>query len=249
MIDKGTVFVLPKSVSIAPSSTATATSASNMLHDEKALVWRSTGLTGVNLVLSQTGAWDTIALVGTNLRATDTIRVRAGANMTELVNNPPLDEIIPAYSGVAKATGGMVVFRLNAPVTYSVIQIDIMSIGNPAGYVQVSNLILGTAVEWDGIDVGAEVSYDNQGQSYLRKFLTKPTWKINLSGMDTTSYYEVWEDFCLAASDRRGFLFIPMYGDTYQQKRSAFVSMVGAPKMTFITGDIYTLELTVTTIQ
>lgn len=249
MIDKGTVFVLPKSVSIAPSSTASATSASNMLHDEKALVWRSTGLTGVNLMVSQTGAWDTIALVGTNLRATDTIRVRAGANMTELVNNPPLDEIIPAYSGVAKATGGMVVFRLPGQATYSVIQIDIMSIGNPAGYVQVSNLILGTAVEWDGIDVGAEVSYENQGQSYLRKFPTKPTWKINLSGMDTTSYYEVWEDFCLAASDRRGFLFIPIYGDTFQQKRSAFVSMVGAPKMTFITGDIYTLELTVTTIQ
>jgi hypothetical protein len=249
MIDRGTVFVLPKSVSITPSSTAAATSASNMLHDEKALVWRSTGLTGVNLVLSQTGAWDTIALVGTNLRETDSIRVRAGANMTELVNNPAIDQIIPAYSGVAKATGGMVVFRLPSQVTYSVIQIDIMSIGNPAGYVQVSNLILGTAVEWDGIDVGAEVSYENQGQSYLRKFLTKPTWKINLSGMDTTSYYEVWEDFCLAASDRRGFLFIPMYGDTYQQKRSAFVSMVGAPKMTFITGDIYTLELTVTTIQ
>ncbi len=249
MIDKGTVFVLPKSVSIAPSSTANATSASNMLHDEKALVWRSTGLTGVNLVLSQTGAWDTIALVGTNLRATDTIRIRTANDTTTVTTAPAIDQTIPAYSGVAKATGGMVVFRLSSPVTHTVIHIELTSTGNPAGYVQVSNLILGTAVEWDGIDVGAEVSYDNQGQSYLRKFLTKPTWKINLSGMDTTSYYEVWEDFCLAASDRRGFLFIPIYGDTFQQKRSAFVSMVGAPKMTFITGDIYTLELTVTTIQ
>lgn len=249
MIDKGTVFVLPKSVSIAPSSTANATSASNMLHDEKALVWRSTGLTGTYLVVTQTGAWDTIALVGTNLRATDTIRIRAAATTTAVTSAPVIDQTIPAFSGVAKTTGGMVVFRLNAPVTHTVIRIDIVSTDNPAGYVQVSNLILGTAVEWDGIDVGAEVSYENQGQSYLRKFLTKPTWKINLSGMDTTSYYEVWEDFCLAASDRRGFLFIPIYGDAFQQKRSAFVSMVGAPKMTFITGDIYTLELMVTTIQ
>ncbi|OHC91540.1 MAG: hypothetical protein A2095_08940 [Sphingomonadales bacterium GWF1_63_6] len=249
MIDKGTVFVLPKSVSIVPSSTATATSASNMLHDEKALVWRSTGLTGTYLVVTQTGAWDTIALVGTNLRATDTIRIRAAATTTAVTSAPALDQTIPAFSGVPKATGGMVVFRLNAPVTHAIIRIDITSTGNPAGYVQVSNLILGTTVEWDGIDTGAEVSYENQGSSYLRKFLTKPTWKIKLSGMDTASYYGEWEDFCLAASDRRGFLFIPIYSDTFQQKRSAFVSMVGEPKMTFITGDIYTLELTVTTIQ
>ncbi|WP_188064146.1 hypothetical protein [Sphingobium sp. KCTC 72723] len=249
MIDKGTVFVLPKSVSITPSSTAAATSASNMLHDEKALVWRSTGLTGTYLMLAQTGAWDTIALVGTNLRATDTIRIRTANDTTTVTTAPAIDQTIPAYSGVAKATGGMVVFRLANPVTHTIIHIEITSPGNPAGYVQISNLVLGTAVEWDGIDVGAEVSYENQGSSYLRKFSTKPTWKINLSGMDTTSYYDVWEDFCLAASDRRGFLFIPIYNDPHMQKRSAFVSMVGTSKMTFITGDIYTLELTVTTIQ
>ncbi|KAA9018305.1 hypothetical protein [Sphingobium limneticum] len=249
MIDKGALFVLPKSVSIAPSSTGSATSASNLLHDERALVWRSTGLTGTYLIVTQTGAWDTIALVGTNLRPTDTIRIRAAANATAVTTSPALDQTIVAYSGVAKATGSMVIFRLPVAVSHAVVRIDIVSTDNPAGFVQVSNLILGTAVEWDGIDTGAEVSYDNQGQSYLRKFLTKPTWKINLSGMDTTSYYNVWEDFCLAASDRRGFLFVPIYNDPHMQKRSAFVSMVGSPKLTFITGDIYSLELTVTTIQ
>lgn len=248
MIEKGALFVLPKTALLTPSTTGTATSASNMLHDEKALVWRSTGVTAY-LNLEQSGAWDTIALVGTNLRATDTIRVRAAATLAAVTSAPLVDRSIAAFSGVAKASGGMVLLRLTAPVSHAFIRIDITSTGNPAGYIQVSNLILGSAVEWDGIDQGAERTFDNQGSSYLRKYPTKPTWKMTLSGMTQTAWYDVWEDFSLKATERGGFLFVPVYNDVYMQKGSAFVSMVGSPKQTFDTSDIMRVELTVTTIQ
>lgn len=248
MIDQGTFFVLHQPASLSASTTASATSVSNLLHDEKALVWRSVGVTAYILAV-QAGAWNTVSLVGTNLRATDAVRIRA-ANSAEAVTTAPIiDQTFPAYSGTAKATGAMVLFRLAALVTYTHIRIDITSTGNPAGYIQASNLIIGQSVERDGIDQGAEVSYDNQGASYLRTYATKPTWKIVLSGITQTEWYDRWEDFITKATDRRGILYVPIYNGPHMQKQSAYVSVVGSPKLTWITSDNLNVELTVTTIQ
>lgn len=249
MKDLGTLFVLPQNPQIAPSSTRAPTSASNMLHDEMALTWRSTGLDGVSLVLTGAGVWDTIALVGTNLRSTDTIRVRAATTNSGLTIGPDYDATFPAYTGAAKATGAMVVHCLDEAVSLPFIRIDITAPGHPAGFIEVSNLILGKAVEWDGIDQGAEVTFDNATTSYLRKYQTKPTWKITLSGISQAAWFNVWEDFCLQAGQRGGFLFVPIYNDEFMGKRSAYVNMVGSPKLTYITSDILNVEMTVTTIQ
>lgn len=248
MIELGTFFVLPKQAVLSASTTAGATSVSNMLHDEMALVWRSTGVTAYIMAV-QEGPWNVVSLVGTNLRATDTVRIRAANSTSAVTTAPLLDQTIPAYSGVAKATGGMVLFRLPTTVSLSHIRIDITSTGNPSGFVQVSNLIVGMAAEWDGVDQGAEVSYDNQGASYLRKFQTKPTWKITLSGITQAQWYNQWEDFFTQAGQRSGMLYVPMYNHQFMQKQSAFVSMVGSAKMSFQTSDDLIVELTVTTIQ
>ncbi|WP_313392025.1 hypothetical protein [Sphingobium yanoikuyae] len=248
MIDKGVFFVLPKQAVLSASTTAGATSVSNMLHDEKALVWRSTAVTAYILAV-QAGLWDTLSLVGTNLRATDTIRVRA-ANSAEAVTTAPLvDQSFPAFTGMAKATGAMVLFRLPAAVSYTHIRIDISAPGHPSGFVQISNFVVGMAVERDGIDQGAEVSYDNQAANYLRKFLTKPTWKIALSGLTHDEWYGQWEDFITEATDRSGVLFVPIYNGPHMQKQAAFISVVGSPKVTIQTSDSVNFELTVTTIQ
>jgi|EndMetStandDraft_5_1072996.scaffolds.fasta_scaffold145985_2 hypothetical protein len=248
MIDKGAILVLPKPAVLNVSSTSGATSASNMLHDEKALVWRSTGTTAY-IDITQSGAWDTLALVGTTLRATDAIRVRAANTVEGVKTAPLLDQSFSAFNGAAKKTGAMTLFRLADTVSYPHIRIDINSTGNPLGYIQVSNLIIGVAAERDGIDQGAEVTFDNQGANYLRKFKTTPTWKITLSGITHAEWYQVWEDFFIEATERGGLLFVPIYNDEFMQKRSAYVSVVGSPKLTYLTSDILNVELTVTTIQ
>jgi hypothetical protein len=220
-----------------------------MLHDEPALVWQSQGASGVYLIVEQNGPWDTIALLGTNLVSGNTIRVRTAATQAALTSAPALDRTISAFTGTPKASGPMVLFRLDAPVSQQFIRIDLISDGNPAGFVEVSNLVLGVAVEWAGPDAGAEIVYDNAAASYLRKFRTKPTWKINLSGITTAAYFAQWEDFLIDVGDRRGFLFVPIYNDAHMQKRSAYVSIASAPKTTINSSNDYTLELQVSTIQ
>ncbi len=249
MKDRGTLFTVPKTVTLATSSTSGATDASNMLHDEKALVWRSTGLTGQYISIVQSGSWDVIALIGTNLRAQDTIRVRAANSLADVTANPAINQTFAAFSGTPKATGAMVLFRLSSPVTHSHVRIDITSTGNPDGFIQVSNLVLGKGIEWDGVDAGAEVTYDNQTTTYMRKYLTKPSWKINLSGIPQSAYYDEWEDFLLKAGERGGFLYVPIYNDAYTQKRSAYVSISNPSKTTMNTFNDFTIELTVATIQ
>jgi hypothetical protein len=212
-------------------------------------VWQSNDASGAYLVVQQSGLWDTIAALGTNLVSGNTVRIRTADTLGSLTSAPVLDRTIPAFTGAPKATGPMVLFRLAAPVSQAFVRIDLISDGNPEGYVEVSNLVIGIGVERGGPDIGAEITYDNAAASYLRKFRTKPTWKITLSGITTAEYYGQWEDFALAVGDRRGFLFVPIYNDEHMQKRSAYVSVGAAPKTTINSSNDYTLELQVSTIQ
>lgn len=249
MIEKGVILVQPKSVEITPSSTASPTAASNMLHDEKALVWRSTGTAGQYLTFRQTGAFDVVALVGTNRKAGDQVRIRVASTLSGLTSSPAIDTTIAAFSGNAKSTGSMVLYRLAAPVSHEYVRIDFVSSSGPDPYVEVSNVIIGLACEWDGVDAGAEITYRNQATSYLRKFRTTPEWKFTLSGISTAYFYNVFEPFLDVASEKGGFLFVPVYNDEFQQQRSAYVSMSADAKQTINNANDINLEMTVITIQ
>ena len=74
------------------------TPVSYMLTDHPAIVWRSANLTSVFFIVdmgSAPVAYDTVALIGSNLRATDTVRVQTGTTATGIGGASAL---VSAYS-------------------------------------------------------------------------------------------------------------------------------------------------------
>lgn len=234
-------------VSLNASSAASPQVAAYLLHDEPGLVWRSTGLSGQYLRVNLSGAWDTIALMGSNLRASATIRIRAGATSaaTDATSGAPIDVTINAHTGSIKRTGAMSFYKLNGPVNHTWVRIDITDTGNPDGYLQASRLVIGKAIECDGIDNGAEVSYENRSTSNLLRFKTTPTWKMTLSGISEADYYAEWEDFIDWAAERRAFLFVPIVGGPHMHKQMGLATFANVAKATKINHDRSEVELTV----
>lgn len=233
-------------VSLTASSFASPRVAAYLLHDEPGLVWRSTGLSGQFLRVNLSDAWDTIALMGSNLRATATIRVRAGASSaaTDAASGAPLDITFNAHTGKMKRTGAMSFHKLNAPVNHPWVRIDITDAGNPDGYLQASRLVFGKAIECDGIDNGAEVSYENRSTSNLLRFKTTPTWKMTFSGIERSAFYGGWDIFLDWAAERNAFLFVPIIDGPYMHQEMGLATLNAVTKVTHNNWETVEIEVT-----
>lgn len=241
-----TIFTIPQPLTYRASSSATAP-ASNLLNNEPGIVFRSNGLSSVFVQFRTSGPFDIIALVGTNLKSPDTIRIRAANTEAALTTTPAVDVTVSVAAGRIKKTGSLLFHQFATPVSYQYVRIDFTSI-NASGYVEASRLVIGQSTEADGIDTGAQITYDNASKSYLNALRTQPTWKMVVSGITEDAYWSVWDQVMTDLAEFRAFLFIPDCMGDHIQPQSMFCRFVSAPKTTISNSDYYDIEMNVGTL-
>lgn len=249
------IICRPKAITYQASSTLTSAEPKNLSNDIPGMTWRSSGLSGVFSTFRTDGtAIDTIALVATNLRASDSVRIRFGSSVIDVISAPVFDQTFSAWSGLAPISEATCVFTLAAPVTQDFIRIDITSPGNPAGYVEVSRLVVGLRIEFDGINYGHEEVFDDtstiedaNGAVTIDTYAIRQQHKIEIAHIKADAYLSKWRPFLSAVGMSKFFLYVEELGGPFNQHKTHFVRNVAAPKRINLAYDQETVELTVGT--
>jgi len=251
------VFCKPQQVTYQTSSTLTVAEPKNLSNDEPGMVWRSSGLSGVYVVFKTEGKpIDTIALIGNNLRATDTIRIRMGSSVADVNGVPAFDQTYPAWQGIAPIKDAISFVLLDSPVTQNYIRIDFTSPGNPAGYVEVCRLLIGTRVEYDGFDIGREETIDDTsgiddqyGAVTIEEYRIRQQFKFSVSNIKDADYYEKWQPFLMSVGTSKFFLLLEEVGGNYEQRKAFYVRNTAQPKRADVAYNNQSIEFTAVTYK
>lgn len=244
------LFCAPNAITPHAVSSRETAPFTNALRDEPARVWRSEG-TSAQLTFQVIGEWDTFALVGNNLRASDTFRLRAGPTLESLSSNPPLDLTFVAWTGNAPLAKATSFHLLNAPTTYQFVRLDITSNGNPDGFIEASRLVVGTRVATAGINIGAErqhmdgsVIEDGPGYTTIQQYRSRLQWKVTIGPIKASEYYGTWDRFLYKVGKSRGFLFVEDTEAPWVQSETAFVRNQAEAKSVNVASDYAKMEMT-----
>ncbi len=189
--------------------------------DKPGLVWRSADLTSVYCIidLGPSASYDTVALIGTNLRTTDTVQVRTGTTNTG----------IGAYGGTAQAAyAGTRPKTSTAKTILSIglraeryLRIDIVSTGNPDTYTRVQRIVVGKAVSTGGIDYNNEQGFEDRsnviaglGYTSYDQLDTIVTQKFSMGFIPSTSWRTEWHPLLQYSGNTRALLFVPYLEDS-----------------------------------
>lgn len=216
----GALFVKPLAFSVVSANQNAVAPATNANLDQPALVWRSNNLTTINVIIDMgtSASYDTVALIGTNLRATDTVQVRTGTTTTGT----------GSYAGTAQAafagalpdgSTAKAIFKLSSTRTERYVRIDIVSTGNPSGYTEVQRVVVGKACALTGIagvDLGHQISFVdpsvayqyNGGESYDR-YQRLPQMKFTVSMVTDADWRADWYGFLQDVGISKAFLVVP----------------------------------------
>lgn len=209
------LFVRPMDFAIASAATSTAGVPIDMGNDEPGMVWR-TGLTG--WVVLDLGAgvkpYDTVALVGTNLRATDTVRVRTG---TATSGTGAHDVTTAAYTGtLPEGRSTTTIIRLASMRTERYLRLDFVATAHPAGFIEVMRACVGRAILCFNPDFGFEMIADDQspvaqgpGYRTVDRYAPTPGAKFSLGWVTDDSWFADWWPMLLWAGTARALLFVP----------------------------------------
>ncbi len=209
------------------SSNAAATApASRVLLDEPGLVARSGG-NSLSLTFSLTErTFDSIAATGTNLRASDTVRVRVGS-VADMSSDVLLDYSVNAWNGVAPVGSAITYIPLDRPYTAQFVRLDFTTSNT---FVEVSRVLIGKRIEVDGIDndpsithVGGATVEDGPGWTTVGEARTRVQWTANVGNVPSTAYYQEWSPFLSRAGKHAGFLFVPQTDSTALQHEAKLV--------------------------
>lgn len=248
------VLCAPQAWTFSSGSTASPTApATNLSFDEPGMVWRSASLGGVYLTFQTAGLpFDTIALAKTNLRASDTVRVKMGSTASNVNgSNPTYSQSFAAFTGVAPLDGKSTwTLLLDAPVTHAFVRIEITSTGNPAQYVEASRLIIGQRVTASGVDIGDEENFqdgsviDNSlGATTIDPYGIRMGRKVTFGNIKDVDYYTNWQSFFYAVGQKNAFLFMPVTEGNFLQRTTLFARQNADPKAVALASDLYRLEM------
>lgn len=218
----GAFVTYPETFTIISAAAQTTAPAVNLLADDVGLIYRSTTLTPTLTVLSGSPTpIDTVALVNTNLRCFDAVRIRIGDTQTDVDGTAPVDIQMPAWSGIKSSqTKAMTVLRLPAPVSGKYVRIDITATGHPDGYVQIGRLVIGSSAtnQFGAIGQDVEVtindgseSYDYRGNTGWDKFAKTQSFKAPVNWITEQQYRRDWHRTLTAAGNSSAVLFVPAY--------------------------------------
>lgn len=225
--------------------------------DAPGLVWRSTGLAGVYATLRWDGSSiDTIALVGTNLRAGDLVRIRIGSSQAVVDgDSAALDITRTAWSGVAPVAGALTVFLVDGSFTGPFVRIDISSPGNPAGFVEVGRIVLSQRITCDGVGLGADqtvedgsVVEDGPGYTTVDYQRVRTGWKVTVDRISEADYYGKWWPMLMTVGKSSGFLFIPDADPAYLQNQAVFGRMTSSAKGNAKSSDFYIVDMSILSV-
>jgi hypothetical protein len=239
-----TFLVLPKVFMVLDNS-STITSTTFLSHDEPGLVWRTAGATNNYLTVQlESGSINVVALVGSNLAAGDTVRVRLGSSQAQVEGgSAPIDYTTAIAAGTSQNESTFVIDKLDAPVSYTFARIDFTSVS--ASYVEVGRLVIGEAVEALGIDVNAEFTFENDTADSYFPYDTKPSWKVTFSGLKDSEFWNEWGTNLRKIANKRGFLFVPDLSNEFVQQQTIWGFVSAMPKSTLIACDYSNVELTI----
>lgn len=183
--------------------------------DRPGLVWR--GATNGALVIDlgpDPVAYDTIALIGTNLRASDTVRVQTGSAPDTM--NGYDSTAKPAWTGKKpKRLSAKTVIKLAAPRSERFVRVTFSATNHPSGYVQFQRLVIGEAVSTYGIEFGAKVNFEDRsvittgpGFTSVDRYDVLPSWEISTTAITDEEWRTKWAPLLLEAGSSAGILFV-----------------------------------------
>lgn len=191
-------------------------SVANLNNDKPNMVWRF-GLDAPYLIIdlgSTARSYNYVALLGANLRASDTVRIRTGTGTTGT----------GSFDGTARAayvgekdeeTTTKAIYPLPATRGERFVRIDLAAPSHPDGFVEFSRLVVGMSVEGEGIELGAEQSFETQsviatgpGFRNTDVYESLDAWKVSTPWIKAADWRTTWAPFLRYASRGHGVLFI-----------------------------------------
>lgn len=195
-----------------------ATPPTNLTNDNMDMEWRSVGLADVYVVMRCAAPVDTIAILHSNQRATDTYRVRAAPTVAALLINPVYDSgLVPAYEGLKlEPYTTKSILDLGQPVQSLYWRFDFVSPGHPDGQVKAARIVMGQRFEIPtGINYGWEKLVLNDspittGPNYedVDEYPSRPGVKSTLGGMDEATFNRL-DALLMQAGSAKPVLYAP----------------------------------------
>ena len=242
------VFLPPLRVepTVVLSNAIDTAPAKRVLLDEPGLVARSAG-NQLYFVFSTAGrAYDSIALIRTNLAATDTIRVRVGMT-PEMEGTVYVDQTVQAWSGAAPVDKALTYVPLGQVYSAPYVRVDITT---AAAFAEVSRILIGKRIEVDGVDRGAEFSYlsgsvvdDGPGWSSVEEARSRLSWKATAGNVSRVSYVSEWAPFLSRVGKHSAFLLVPQTDSDSIQVEAALVRHQDDAKPSDLTSNRYQIEM------
>jgi hypothetical protein len=217
--------------------------AANLLRDEPSMVWRSNGVGNISLTFQGSGApVDTIALLFTNLRTTDTVQVRAANTVADTTGNPVYDSGVQvAFSGTCTAPHRpKTIITLEEPVGALFWRIDISAPNHPAGYVEAVRLVIGQRLDLGGqkagIDWGCKFIWTDQssmtttnGVTYGQEWAKLPGWSITSSWITDDDWTWNYNPALGIIGNFKPVLMVPNPDGPYTQHEAVYGRITDGP--------------------
>ncbi len=248
---------LSRPLDFTVSSSGNASSVCLPIHandDDPTMVYRSasTSASYVILDMGSAASYDSVSVIGSNLRASDTIRVRTGSSNTGVGGYD--STALAAFTGFKDSnTKTKSIFRIGSTTTNRYVRIDFTSGGHPDGYVEVQRFVVGPSIEFIGItrDAGQSfedpsISYSGPGFTKFDRHATMPSWKVKTAHISDTDYRQKWRPFFTAVGQNVPIVFTPRVDEADKiQSECVFGCISSAPK-TDTTRDRWNIELNIT---
>lgn len=245
----GATFTRPLPFTVVTATQSTIAPAANANDDRPGKVWRvdAAGASYVVIDLGLTQAIDTVALLGSNLVASDTWRVRTGATNTGIGSYD--SGVLPAFTGTRPAgfSGKSILYLTQRSDRY--LRIDITS----AAPLEVQRLVIGSSITTAGIDWEADQAMldtsnieSNLGADVIVDGAKKIRWKVKMSMLDATQWRGQWLGFLAQVGKRNGIMFNPFAEDPSSYQSDAIFGRIrNDVSGTIPGGNLRVLEMTI----
>ena len=215
-------FVKPEAFTVvsAPQLSAT-TPATNLALDHPGRIWTSSSATTATIVIQGAGQLvDTIALCGSTLLATDTIKVSFGTTAALAASNAATATGV-AWSGTKDASVSATGLIRFAATAFNFCQIVITA--TAARSISAQRLVIGSAVVAGGIGYDAKQTFEDPsvevggtGYSAWETYPTVMQWAVTISYISEADWQSKWYGLLSYAGQSRSVFFNPDDLNNYQ---------------------------------
>lgn len=208
----GPFLVAPLPFSVVSASATSAGSTAYTNNDVPGLVWRSGTTTTIVLDLGGQ-AYDTIALIGTNLRTTDMVAIQTGTGTGGTGSYASGN--IAAYTGFKPPLSLTKTICRIPPRSERYVSITISATNHPDGYVELQRIVVGKAISFSGVETGARFGFNDQsvitqgpGYRSVDEYPSFATCKISTGWITDLSWRTEWYPALQYVGNRKSVLFV-----------------------------------------